>query len=283
MACRISNLGQRTLSRRLAQRMDDGSGKPHHPWVETNDISSRGFQTRMYCVKTARVLHLHSECERAAALEAWWRRDVLDIQEQKALATEKTCRAAAFLELPHPVYQKLRKPAVISTDLLLVCRRDGKFRYEAQAIKQFSGELGSRAQRLLAIEQEVWRRDGVDWKLVMARGMHAQRSRNLAWLQQCENEMCARVASGIDIESREKLLMRLKRRVDWRVIDACRAVDEESGYEFGTSARAFRQLLVLRHIEADLNVPSMIFEPVDALFIGRIDNEEVALKGALER
>jgi TnsA endonuclease N terminal/TnsA endonuclease C terminal len=267
MTCRTPDLRLKTLVRRLAERIDDGSGKPHRPWVETSDISSRGFQTRMYCVKVSRPLHLHSHGEHAAALEGWWREDVVDIEEQKGLPTAKTCRAAACLGIHHPVYRKLRRPAVLSTDIFLVCSKDGMFTYEAQAVKNVHASLTGRCERLLAIEQEAWRQDGVPWTLVLADGMNARRSKNLAWLQQCENDMHARRPSDAEISAREHLLTRIRKRVDRFVIDACRAVEREGGFESGTAARAFRQIVTLRRIMVDLDARELMFEPVESIEI----------------
>jgi hypothetical protein len=102
--------------------------------------------------------------------------------------------------------------------------------------------------------------------------MKAMRSKNLAWLQQCENDMTAWAPSAIEVEARAQLLARLRRRVDPRVIDACRWLDKAHDYQVGTGARAFRQLLTLRQVKADLDSPSLVFEPVDEIeFTGSTD------------
>jgi hypothetical protein len=265
MKCKAHTASAATLRRRVAERVDDGSGKKHHPWIETGDVSSLGFQTRMYCVKVGRTLHFHSSGEKAAALNALWREDVEGIDDQKAIPTAKSLLAAANLGVEHPIYSRLRVPSVFSTVLFLRVKDGSGYRYEAQAVRNLHMQIGRRADRLLSIEEEAWRLDGVPWKLVLADGMKAMRSKNLAWLQQCENDMNAWAPSAIEVEARAQLLTRLRRRVDSRVIDACRWLDKAHHYQVGTGARAFRQLLTLREVKANLDARSLVFEPIDEI------------------
>jgi hypothetical protein len=227
----------------------------HVRWLNTRDMPGSGIKTRLACTKAALgELHLLSEAEHAEFLEGWYREDVKVICDQVALDRDKTQRAAASINVTHPNYTHLREPAVLSTDLVYFKESGTNHSREARSVKSIRKGAEEKLTNARLIEQKTWEDEGVSYSVVRANGMHAHRSKNLAWIFRANNDVIQRKLSDIEVAAQRNLLRLLRMRKEMRVIDACRHIDQCFGLPLGSGIRAFRQLAGAKRLAFDLDV-----------------------------
>jgi hypothetical protein len=270
MTSRTVRMRPTTQERKLKEQEVAKREGRYERWIGTRDMPGVGIKTRLTCEKAPlREIHLLSAAERAVFLELWWSDVVKAIFDQWALDREKTKRAAAAADLDHPTYTPDGEPLVLSTDLVAYTEIDGKAGRKAVSVKSKANfeKVGMTPRQ--RIEQQTWCADGVPFEVAVAHGMHASRSKNLAWLLRAENDMAGRELSAAEVLAQRELLSRLKRRDDRLVMDACEAVDRLLSLESGTASKAFRQLAAKRRISFELNAIAPSRLPVNAIKILR--------------
>jgi hypothetical protein len=230
---------KRTLARKLAEQEMAKKTGGYARWYHTRDMPGSGIKTRLVCEKGAAAeLHLMSEAE----------------HDQYALDRKKTRRAAASLNLDHPTYGGTSEPAVLSTDLVLVTRRGNLYGREAWSVKSTAPDGTAPLTRSQEIERRTWEDEGASYKAVTAHGMHANRSKNLAWIFRAANETVGRDLGGEEVKARRGIQSAIRQRRPVSVIEACRYVERLLGLPAGSGIRAFRQLAGEKRIRFDLNV-----------------------------
>ncbi|MHB9833322.1 TnsA endonuclease C-terminal domain-containing protein [Paraburkholderia terrae] len=255
MTTRKLRIRKGTLKRKLKEQAIANDRGFHQRWQHTRDMPGSGIKTRLVCNKAASgELHLMSEAEHSEFLEGWYRQDVKVIYDQVALDREKTQRAAASINVPHPFYRHLDEPAVLSTSLVYVTERGGTHNREARSVRSISIGKEVEPTRSQLIERQTWEDDGASYSMVRANGMHARRSKNLAWIFRAHNDTVGRKLSDAEIAAQHKLLRFVRQHTEMRVIDACRLVDRTTELPTGSGARAFRQLTGAKKLAFDLDV-----------------------------
>ena len=256
MTTRSLRMHKRTLARKIAEQERAKKAGEYVRWYHTRDMPGSGVKTRLVCEKgAADEVHLMSEAEHAAFLEAWWRSDVVTIFDQNPLDRKKTRRAAASLNLDHPTYSGTNEPAVLSTDLVLVTRTANLYRREAWSVKSASPHGIAPLTRSQEIERRTWEDEGASYKAVTAHGMHANRSKNLAWIFRAANDMVGRHLRDEEVAARRAIQRVIRNRRPMSVIEACRHVDRLLALPAGSGIRAFRQLAGEKRIRFDLDAP----------------------------
>ncbi|MCX5538076.1 heteromeric transposase endonuclease subunit TnsA [Paraburkholderia sp. CNPSo 3076] len=255
MKKRTRDMKKATRARKLKEQAEARSKGLHYRWLHTREMPGSGTRTRLACEKAALdELHLMSEAEHAEFLEGWYRSDVKLILERVALDRDKTRRAAASIGVHHPTYRDLDEAAVLSTDLVYFTERGTTHNREARSVRsRRSGPKGklTPSQR---IEQKTWENEGVPYSVVRADGMHAPRSKNLAWIFRAHNDTVGRKLSGAEITAQREMLRLVRRQKELRVVDAGRLADLTLGLPSGSGVRAFRQLAGARRLAFDLDV-----------------------------
>ncbi|CAD6516518.1 TnsA endonuclease C-terminal domain-containing protein [Paraburkholderia metrosideri] len=259
MSTRTLRMKKHALHRKLNEQARAKKAGAYLRWFHTRDMPGSGTKTRLVCEKAAAdELHLMSDAEHAAFLEAWWRDDVLTIFDQYALDREKTQRAALSVNVDHPRYDGRSESAVLSTDLVLNVRRGSTYIREANSVKSARSNASETLTRMQLIERRMWENEGAIYRLVTANGMHANRSKNLAWIFRAHNDTVGRQLSDFELIARREILRFFRRRKDVRVVDACRYVDHTFELASGTAVQAFRQLAGAKYLAFSLNVPDPI-------------------------
>jgi hypothetical protein len=244
-----------TLHRKLKEQERAKRAGRYLRWIHTRDMSGSGIKTRLVCEKAAGdELHLMSEAEHAAFLEAWWRNEVTTIFDQYALDREKTQRAALSINVGHPTYGSRIDPAVLSTDLVLIVRSGKTYRWQAISVTSARDDGRKALTRTQLIEQRTWKNEGALFEAVALNGMHSSRSKNLAWIFRAYNDTVGRQLTASELTAQGALLRILRKRKDMRVVDACRYVDSTYQLPSGSGVQAFRQLAGRKALAFDLDV-----------------------------
>jgi hypothetical protein len=254
MTTRTLAMKKGTLRRKLKEQEKAKKDGVHLRWFHTRDMPGSGIKTRLVCEKAAaNELHLMSEAEHAAFLEAWWRDEVKTIRDQYALDRDKAQRAALSINVHYPKYAGRKEPAVLSTDLVLTIERGNSYGREAVSVKSVRPGRKATLTRGQLIEKKTWEDEGAVYKPVTFEGMHANRSKNLAWIFRAHNDTVGRQLSVSELAAQKGLLRVLRRRKEMRVVDACRYVDSKFHLPPGSGVQAFRQLAGRKVLAFDLN------------------------------
>jgi len=266
MTSRTLQMKPSTLKRKLAEQEAARREGRHLRWLGTRSLPGSGIKVRLTCMKTQlREIHLLSSSEQAAFLELWWDESVLTVYDQVAIPQNASLKAATQIDVEHPTYKPGGELIVLSTDLVAIRQGDGRMRKTAYSVKDSRNFKRAGETDRQRIERRVWENEGAEFKVFLADGMRAPRSKNLAWLLAAENAMTGRALSLGEILAQKALLFRIRRRVDTLVIDACRAVDRQAELEPGSGARAFRQLAATKRTAFDLSSEDPIRIPVSEI------------------
>ncbi|MFM0630849.1 TnsA endonuclease C-terminal domain-containing protein [Paraburkholderia xenovorans] len=253
MSTKTVKMKMNTIHRKLKEQEDARKAGIYLRWIHTRDMPGSGIKTRLVCEKAAAdELHLMSEAEHAAFLEAWWRADVETIYDHQALDREKTQRAALCINIDHPTYVGRTEPVVLSTDLVLNVRRGSTYKKEAISVRSLRIDVSTTPTRAQLIERRTWEDEGAIFKAVAFHGMHKNRSRNLAWIFRAHNDTVGRQLSASELKAQSELIRILRSRRDMRVVDACRYVDSKLQLPSGSGVQAFRQLAGRKALAFDL-------------------------------
>ncbi|SOF01112.1 hypothetical protein SAMN05446635_9198 [Burkholderia sp. OK233] len=262
-----SRIRKGTLARKEKEQADAKAQGIHLRWQHTRDVPSTGIKTRLVCDKAAGgELHLLSEAEHAEFLEGWYRREVKIIYDQVALDVDKTRRAALTINVAHPFYRDLGEPAVLSTSLVYLTERGATRRREARSVRSTRSGKEVELTRTQLIERKTWEDDGASYSAVRANGMHAHRSKNLAWIFRAHNDTIDRKLSEVEMAAQRALVRLVRLKKQMRVVDACRLVDGMPGLRTGSGVRAFRQLAGARRLAFDLDVPDPLKIMLDEIW-----------------
>ncbi|EUC18708.1 UNVERIFIED_ORG: TnsA endonuclease-like protein [Burkholderia sp. CF145] len=267
MTTRTLRMRKATLARKLKEQELARKAGIHLRWYHTRDMPGSGTKTRLACEKGAtEELHLMSEAEHAAFLDAWWRRDVVTIYDQNALDTEKTQRAAVSIGIEHPRYDGRGVPAVLSTDLVLNVKTVNSYGREAVSVKSVRSGGTASLTRSQEIERKTWENEGATYRAVTVNGMHTNRSKNLGWIFRAHNDTVGRQLSDAELVAQREVLRIFRARKDVRVIDACNYIDRAHGLPTGSGVQAFRQLAGCKSLAFDLNVSDPVVLKFDQIW-----------------
>lgn len=157
-----------------------GFGSNYQPWLKTSDVTnSNGSRSRMYSLKCGRVIHFLSHAESQVFLTFDWMQDVVEIYEQMPLDPTVSMKVAEDLKVRHSGYTR-KEGMVMTTDFVVRHKGRNGFWKEAIQVKSSPKDTESkRTQEKLGIEEEYWRREGVNWRVIYASDLNPVFLRNL--------------------------------------------------------------------------------------------------------
>lgn len=238
------------FNRFLEEGRGQGGGSAYKPWLQINDISSRGRSHRTASDRTGfRTHHLLSDNELYAYIDAWWRPDVTDIREQyPLLPVELTVAIAAQLGVRHPRNHKEQLYIPQTTDLVLVTKTG----LEPIAIKEDADYEVRRTQEKLAIQEEFWRRRGFEMKVVLSSQLKTQRSLNLLWIYHARRRPIDPPYIPGDKPLYDFLVQGVSEGITSSV-DLARRADAYQCLESGAGLAGIRELLAQRVLDTNVD------------------------------
>ena len=235
----------------MREGLGSGCGSNYTPWIRIQDFSSRGIASRVKGVTTGRVHHLMSNNELAYFYILDWSDMVTDIREQYPLSDlELAVRIASQAGIRYPVDRVSGYPFVMTCDFMITTI-DG---IKARTIKMTSELNNTRTLEKLEIERRYWLKQGIDWKIVTEREISSQKAKNIEWLYTAlgiEDLLC----ESEDVVKARDLLLRLLRRDEYSIFEATQAIEREYMLISGMGMQLFKQLVLSRKIDVNLNEP----------------------------
>lgn len=239
------------LARLFTQGAGSGRGRDYKPWLTVRRVASSGRSNRPLGRTTGRVHHLLSDIERRAFLIYDWAENVTDIREQFPLDRAATQRIAGEMGVRHPSYPGDSVPVVMTTDLLLDVRIEGRDLLAARAIKPASALNDTRTLEKLEIERRFWAEREVDWGLVTERDLPPVLISNLEWLQ---GPWASEQWTSEDEQLARQLTQALPSFAQDRMSVFCAAMETELALPSGEALSLVRRLLATRRWRADLSM-----------------------------
>jgi hypothetical protein len=214
-----------------------------------------------------RLMHFLSKLERDFYYTVQWDPAVVDIREQCFLDLVTTRQIADQLGLKHPTSPKTQLPFPMSTDLVITKRVEGKEFHVARNVKPSSDiELkGShhpkrvkRNWEKFLIEQEYWKRFGVELKWVTERDFSRVLANNVQFVHSFYHLVSLSPLTQADVDSIDAFLFPGVREGMESLATLCLACDKHFKLLPGKSLLVVKHLVAQRRWKMDFNVP---FDP----------------------
>jgi hypothetical protein len=151
----------------------------YKPWLNVQDVPSRGRSHRVLSATTGRITELMSDYEFYTFLVYDWNSNVVDIREQYPLRRDVTTSIADSLKIHHPRAHQTNM--VMSTDLL-IDQRSAEQPLLAVQVKPSSELSNERTREKLLIEKRFWESMNILFQIVTERDFHPVYIENLKWL-----------------------------------------------------------------------------------------------------
>lgn len=179
----IREWNETTINRFLKEKRGQGTGKDYKPWLQVQDISSKGRSTRIFCQTNQRVLHLLSDLQLHYFYLLEFDDQVIDIREQYPLLDFHDQNISIDDELAKKLFDSKTQVPHIFTVSFLVTRKgkNGDPFYQARVIKQ-SQELEKKATlQRLELQRRYFCKKGIDFGIVTEKEINKQLARNIGW------------------------------------------------------------------------------------------------------
>ncbi len=179
----IREWNEATINRFLKEKRGQGAGKDYKPWLQIQDISSKGRSTRIFGQTTSRVHHLLSDLQLNYFYLLEFDEEVTDIREQYPLLDFHDQNIPMDDDLAKKLFDSKTQVPHIFTVSFLVTRKgkDGESFYQARVIKQ-SQELEKKATlQRLELQRRYFEKKGIDFGIVTEREINKQLARNIGW------------------------------------------------------------------------------------------------------
>lgn len=163
--------------KRIKEGRGSGVGADYKPWLNIQDVSSKGRSTRLKGIKTNR------QHEFLSNLETEYSDSIVDIRKQfPLLPLEETIVIADEFGLKHPTDPKTNEPVVMTTNFLLTVDKGEGLAEIARTIKMKDELLKERVIEKFEIERVYWERRQIDWGIVTELEISKEMARNISYI-----------------------------------------------------------------------------------------------------
>nr|WP_026682637.1 heteromeric transposase endonuclease subunit TnsA [Priestia megaterium] len=179
----IREWNERTINRFLKEKRGQGTGKDYKPWLQVQDIASKGRSTRTIGHTTQRVHHLLSDLQLYYFYLLEFDENVTDIREQYPLLDFHDMNIQVDEGLTKKLFDTKTQVPHIFTVSFLVTRKaeNGEHYYQARIIKQ-SQELEKNATlQRLELQRRYFEKKGIEFGIVTEKEINKQLARNIGW------------------------------------------------------------------------------------------------------
>lgn len=233
-----------------------GVGVDYKPWLNIQDVSSKGRSTRLKGIKTNRQHEFLSDLERNYFYLTEYSDSVIDIREQfPLLPLEETIVIADELGLKHPTDPKTNEPVVMTTDFLLTVDKGEGLAEIARTLKMKDELLKERVIEKFEIERVYWERRQVDWGIVTELEISKEMARNISYIHDYYDIRQYDAFQNISSQHIEDLAMALLQRIlneSQSIREITNVFDKETHMPLGSGMTLFYHLLSQKIIRVDM-------------------------------
>lgn len=172
-----------TLKRFTQEGRGAGEGKEYKPWLQVQDVKSRGRSTRIFSQKTQRVMHLLSDLQLHYYYLLEFDGAVIDIREHYPLLDLHEQNLPFDAKLQKKLFNaKTNVPHVFTTTFYVTkVNAKGEPYYEARVVKS-SSELDKPATiERLQIIYSYFNKKEIDFGIVTEKDINKQMALNIGW------------------------------------------------------------------------------------------------------
>lgn len=175
------------------KKRKEGRGQGHFesykPWINIQDVASKGLASRIKGIKTGRSHQILSNLELAYLYLLDWSDEVVDIREQYPLDLPETLALSKEVGIIHPPRSNPHNPLVITTDFLITIRQSIGTKEVARTIKYSKDLTNTRVLEKFEIERLYWKERQIDWGIVTELDIDEVLIKNTKWLYRfCRKE-----------------------------------------------------------------------------------------------
>lgn len=250
---RIAN--EKTNQNKIKEGRGQGRLADYKPWINIQDVPSKGISPRIKGWKTGREHHFLSQLELKYFFLLEWSEQIIDIREQFPLYLDETLALAKELGIPHPPKSDPNQPIVITTDFLITVRQSIGTREYARTVK-YSKDLNSkRVLEKFEIERQYWERRNINWGIVTELdidSIFAENIKQLHSLLDLENKY-PQISSSIIHKA--KTIMTPLLNQDMPVWEIAKVCDEKLSLEKGISLTIAWHLIASRQWKINMTKP----------------------------
>lgn len=243
-----------------------GIGSEYKPWLNIQDVSSKGRSTRLRGIKTNRQHEFLSDLERNYFYLTEYSDFVVDIREQfPLLPLEETIIIADELGIKHPTDPKTHEPIVMTTDFLLTVDKGEGLLELARTIKMKDELLKERVIEKFEIERVYWERRQIDWGIVTELEIPKEMARNISYIHDYYSLEHYDAFQSLSEQYIEDLSMALLQRLLTNG-ESVRAIasefDKDTHMPLGSGMTLFYHLLAMKIIRIDMLEPLNVEQPL---------------------
>lgn len=243
-----------------------GVGADYKPWLNIQDVSSRGRSTRLKGIKTNRQHEFLSDLERNYFYLTEYSDFVVDIREQfPLLPLAETIVIADELGLEHPTNPKTNRPVEMTTDFLLTVDKGEGLIELARTIKMKDELLDKRVIEKFEIERVYWERRNIDWGIVTEQEIPKEMARNLSYIHDYHDIQQYDAFQNMNQQHIEDLAMALLQRIlseSQSIREITNVFDKEIHMPLGSGMTLFYHLLAQKIIRVDMLEPLNVEQPI---------------------
>lgn len=261
------NSSEVKIKKWIAEGRGQGEGPNYKPWLEIQDVASKGYSTRDLGWKTNRVHHFLSDIELNYFYTLEWSPYVIDIREQyPLLPIARTVEIAERIGVEHPRENGKNGPLkVITTDFYLIVRTDKGLKTVVRSIKPVNN-LNYRELEKFEIERIFFQENGItDWGIVTDSDIPTNFIRNMEWLYDCKTLNNRSNIDSKNIQKFEPQLYHAVRNENLDLSSLSLKYDEKFGLEYGSC------LFIIKHLLANkiwqTNITTKVINPSEKIDI----------------
>lgn len=250
MAKRKRETTENQIQAWIKEGRGQGRTEKYKPWLNIQDVSSRGLSYRSMGTIVPRTYHLLSQQETRYFYELEATQlmpnmpTVIDIREQVPLLPKgETLRIAETIGVKHPTDPKTQVPTVMTTDFVYTTLKGHEQVDHARAVKMSKDLQRKRVCEKLEIERIFWEKRGVEWGIVTEQDINIVVSDNMKFFQNYLS-LQGYPLSEQDFETIRNMLDDRVFKYTLALRELCSDCDASLGYKPGSS------LIVAYHLIA---------------------------------
>jgi hypothetical protein len=247
---------RKTDKYRLIEGRGTGRGEKYTSWLKVHEFGSKSRRHRIIGWKQKRIYQLMSDLELYYFLVMQWEDRVIDINEQyPLLPIEETILIADEYGIIHPPRnsKKVEDKMVMSTDFVLTVNMGKVVKQIARTIKPVS-DLGKlRVLEKFKIEQEYWKKKGINWGIVTDEQIPKIKAQNIYYIYHDYFWPEERGYSNITVD---RFVYEFKNILSKNALEVLKSINEFEGlkqWQQGEGLNFFKFLLVKKKVYADFD------------------------------